>query len=282
MRPRADTLFVWTGAPCSYGCPACPIDAAAAAPGIEPGQLQQLLARAGGGRLVVLVGGEPLLRKDLLRLLAVIRAAECVPGLVTTGRPLVYPQWRERLRRAGLGYLRLQFFGVGAAHDRATALPGGFAHALAGLRDWVAEAGGACDVDVGLSTRARPLDALAAEVATLAEALTGSTAQIVVAVDPDRPPDAGLRAAAAALAGWNDDVGRPLLVWEGLIDAPPSASFVGVAPPRPAFLGPEPSACCLGSLDGLSRAAAPPVEETRANSFNYVRSGRSVAWTAVA
>ncbi|HSP96798.1 MAG TPA: class I SAM-dependent methyltransferase, partial [Candidatus Dormibacteraeota bacterium] len=225
-------------------------------------------------------GGEPLLRRDLLRLVAVIRAAGCVPGLVTTGRPLVYPQWRERLRRAGLEYLRMQFFGVGAAHDHATALPGGFAQALAGLRDWVAEAGGACDVDVGLSTRTRPLDDLAAEVETLAGALSGSTAQIVVAVDPDRPPDPALRAAAQALAGWNDDAARPLLVWEGLIDAPPSASFVGVAPPRPAFLGPEPSACCLGSLDALSRAAAPPVEETRANSFNYVRSGRSVAWTA--
>src|SRR5512142_83431 len=152
MRPRADTLFVWTGPSCSYGCPACPIGAGAAA-GIEPAALQQLLAGAGGGRLVVLVGGEPLLRKDLLRLVAVIRGAGCVPGLVTTGRPFVYPQWRERLRRAGLEYLRMQFFGVGAAHDHATALPGAFAQALAGLREWVAEAGGACDVDVGLSTR---------------------------------------------------------------------------------------------------------------------------------
>lgn len=279
MRPRADTRFVWTGGTCGYGCGACPIDARAAAAGLGAAELQRSLG-AGDGRLAVLVGGEPLLRKDLLRLLAVTRAAGWVPGVVTAGRPLVYPRWRQALRRAGLGYLRLQFFGVGAAHDRATALPGAFAQGLAGLRAWIADAGDEVDVDVGLSTRARPLDDLATEVETLAGAVAGSAAQIVVAVDPDRPADPALRAAVAALAEWNEDPTRPLLVWEGLDDAPPAPALVRVAPPAPAFLGPRPSACCLGSIDGLARAARPAVEETRANSFNYVRSGRVVPWTA--
>ena len=84
------------------------------------------------GRLVVLVGGEPFLRPDFLHLLAAIRAAGCVPGIVTTGRPLLYPQLRERLRRAGVAYLRVQLFGIGDVHDRAAAVPGAFEQARGG------------------------------------------------------------------------------------------------------------------------------------------------------
>src|SRR4029453_16434726 len=102
MRPSSDTLLVWTGGACVCGCPACPIDQTTAAAGVQPGELLAALdvvpEREGG--LVLLVGGEPLLRPDALRLLAAIRATGCVPGIVTTGRPLVYPQMRERLRRA--------------------------------------------------------------------------------------------------------------------------------------------------------------------------------------
>jgi MoaA/NifB/PqqE/SkfB family radical SAM enzyme len=113
MRPCSDTLLVWTGAACSYGCSACPIDPSTAPAGLQPADLERRLADvpARAGRLVVLVGGEPFLRSDLLRLIAVVRAAGCVPGIITTGRALVYPHVRERLRRAGLAYLRVQLFG---------------------------------------------------------------------------------------------------------------------------------------------------------------------------
>lgn len=274
MRPRADTLLVWTGAACSYGCPACPIDAGAAPAGVEPAVLQRALAGAADGRLVVLLGGEPFLRRDFLRLVAVVRAAGGVPGVVTTGRPLVYPQWRERLRRAGVGYLRLQLFGTGAAHDQAVALPGAYDLALAGLRAWLGDADdGTCDVDVALSTRAGAAH-LAADVDALGAAIGTARAQLVVAVDPDRPADAALAEAVAALAHWNDDPARPPLVWEGLADA----AGARVAPPRPRFAGATPRACCLGGVDALARAGAPD-EAPRANSFNYVRSGREVPWT---
>lgn len=274
MRPRADTLLVWTGAACSYGCPACPIAAGAALAGLDPAALAPALAGAAADRLVLLVGGEPLLRRDLLRLLAVVRAAGAVPGLVTTGRPLLYPQWRERLRRAGVGYLRVQLFGRGDAHDRAVALPGAYDVALTGLRAWLDDADDACDVDVALSTRAGAAD-LAADVAAIGAALAGTRAQLVVAVDPDRAADAALGAAVAALGSWNDDPARPLLLWEGLADA----AGARLAPPRPRFAGPTPHACCLGGTAALARAGA--LEEApRANSFNYVRSGRAVAWTA--
>jgi hypothetical protein len=105
----------------------------------------------------------------------------------------------------------------------------------------------------------------------LADALGSRRAQIVIAVDPDRAAQPALARAAAALAGWNDDPARPLLVWEGLTGPPISASEVRVAPPSPAFVGAPPLACCLGSVAGLERGAARPTEETRANSFNYVR-----------
>src|SRR5258706_12140449 len=108
MRPRSDTVLVWTGAPCSSGCPACPIDEGRAPAGLQVAALQHALAGVAPSeqRLVVLVGGEPFLRPDVFALLAAIRAAGCVPGIVTTGRPLLYPQLRQRLRRIGLAYVR--------------------------------------------------------------------------------------------------------------------------------------------------------------------------------
>lgn len=288
MRPRADTLLVWTGAPCSSGCAACPIAADSAPAGIQVAELLAGLAggTADAGRLAVLVGGEPFLRPDLPRLLAAIRAAGYAPGLVTTGRALAYPRVRETLRRIGLTYLRLQLFGLGETHDDATGVPGGFEQALAGLRAWLAEAGGRCDVDVALSTRGRSAAALAAEIDGLARALSTTDAQIVVALDPDAPPTGeareALRGAVTALAGWNDDATRPLLVWEGLPDLDVPAAPVRLAPPRPRFLAAAPRACCLGSGRGLARQSAAGGETIRANSFNFVRQTTAVPWTAAA
>jgi 2-polyprenyl-3-methyl-5-hydroxy-6-metoxy-1,4-benzoquinol methylase len=190
MRPRSDTLLVWTGAPCSYGCGACPIDPATSPAGIQLADLQRGLAAVATprGRLAVLVGGEPFLRPDLLRLVAAIRAAGCALGVVTTGRALVYPHVRERLRRAGLAYLRIQFFGYGEAHDRATAVPGSFEQALAGLRAWLAEAGEAeageeCDVDVALYARGRPIETVVSEIPQLAREIASRDVQLVVVLD---------------------------------------------------------------------------------------------------
>lgn len=283
MRPRADSLLVWTGAACVYGCPACPIDRERAADGADAAALQQRLAGIEPGRLVVLVGGEPFLRKDLLRLLAVIRAAGCLAGIVTTGRALLYPQWRERLRRAGVAYLRVQVFGVGAAHDRAVAVDGAFAQAIEGVRAWVAEDEGGGDIDVALSTRCRDDRRLVAEVEQLAAAIGTPRVQLVVAVDAvddrPRPLAADLAGAAAALAHWNDDPSRAVLAWEGAADAA-GGSLLRIPPLRPAFVGAAPPASCLGSSAALQRDAAPAAEQTRANSFNYVRSGLEVARTA--
>lgn len=320
MRPKSDTLLVWTGAPCTYGCGACPIDPDTAPAGIQLAELQRGLAsvRAPRGRLVVLLGGEPFLRPDLLRLIAAVRAAGCAPGMVTTGRALVYPHVRERLRRAGLAYLRIQLFGCGEAHDRATAVPGSFEQALAGLRAWLVEAsaetGGDCDVDVALSTRGRPIETIVSEIPQLAREIPSPAVQLVVVIDPvglshweDVGPDstfamvrhsdptgsgrgeqrlgaAPVRGpasqAVAEFAHWNDDTTRPLLAWEGLPEPASPAAYLTILPLRPEFVGGAPRACCLGVVGELARATAMRRQETMANSFNFVRTATAVPWSA--
>ncbi|MEO8603908.1 MAG: methyltransferase domain-containing protein [bacterium] len=282
MRPRSDTLLVWTGAACSYGCGACPINPDTAPAGLQTAELLHGLAAipAKEGRLVLLLGGEPFLRPELLRLIAAIRAVGCVPGLITTGRGLIYPQLREKLRRAGLAYLRLQLFGIGAAHDRATATPGGFAQALDGLRTWADEAAD-CTVDVALSTRGRSLSDVAAELGPLATEIARPQVQLIVAVDPGSAAtlDAESEAQLAAVgAQWNDDAARPLLAFEGL-PADAAATVLHIAPLRPAFVGATPNACCLGALPDLLRATAGDGLAPQANSFNFVRTDTSVPWT---
>jgi 2-polyprenyl-3-methyl-5-hydroxy-6-metoxy-1,4-benzoquinol methylase len=285
MRPQQDTLLVWTGAPCSYGCAACPIDRERADPGLRVFELQQHLAAlpAIEGRLAVLVGGEPFLRPDFHRLVAALRAGGCVPGLVSTGRPLIYPKVREQLRRLGLAYLRVQLFGFGDAHDRVTAVAGGFSQALAGLRAWIAEAGTQCDVDVALSTRGRPVEAVVSEIEPLAQELAASGVQIVVAIDPagraELEGSASLRDAVAAFAHWNDAASAPLLAWEGVPESIASACGFAIAPLRPAFVGGTAQRCCLGALDVEPSATH---EAARANSFNFVRGDIAVPLTETA
>ncbi len=284
MRPRADTLLVWTGAACSYGCGACPIDPERAPAGVRVTELQQRLATVSGqaDRLVVLVGGEPFLRKDFHRLLAAVRAAGCAPGIVTTGRALVYPQVREQLRRAGLAYVRIQLFGCGATHDHATNVPGAFDQALAGLRAWIAEAPSECDADVALSIRRRPLDTIVSEVEAVLRALPSSNVQLVIALQPecaDEQYDDAVRRAVAAFAHCNEDVSHALLAWEGL---PASAECLTIRPLPQQFILRAPTASCLGAAEELVDAAAVSREETCANSFNFVRTATTVPCTAAA
>jgi SAM-dependent methyltransferase len=285
MRPRSDTLLVWTGGACSYGCSACPIDRDSAPAGAPLADLLRGLTGPpeAGQRLAVLVGGEPFLRPDLLRLIAAVRAAGCAAGMVTTGRPLNYPRVREKLRSAGLAYLRVQLFGAGESHDRAVAVPGAYDQALAGLRAWIAEAGGACDVDAALTVRRRSAETLVAEVERLAAAVS-PPAQLVIAVDPAEWQEPRqmerLRDAVAALAYWNDAAERPLLVWEGLPESASPATCATIRPLRPSFVAAAPSSSCLGVVEQIERALTASPEQTRANSFNFLRTSTTVPWTA--
>src|SRR5262245_25116151 len=287
MRPCSDTLLVWTGGACVCGCANCPIDQRVAPAGVTPAELLAALAGVPerAGRLAVLVGGEPLLRPDLMRLLAAIRVSGCVPGIITTGRPLVYATMRERLRRAGVAYLRVQLFGVGVAHDRATAVSGAYEQTIAGLRAWLSDAGGDGDVDVALTVRGRPAQTVPTDVEQLAGAIDSSAVQFVISVDP---PAAQSEDRAMpwqpleALSRWNDDTSRPLLAWEGIPPAADSSPQYLTAPSLgPAFLGGATvRASCLGNTVGRAGRTAGPPAAPKANSFNFVRTSTAVPWTA--
>jgi 2-polyprenyl-3-methyl-5-hydroxy-6-metoxy-1,4-benzoquinol methylase len=81
-----------------------------------------------------------------------------------------------------------------------------------------------------------------------------------------------------ALAKWANDPSRPMLAWEGLPEAFAPAPGFSLIPLRPVFLGGQPTACCLGPLDALAVTA--PLQQPRANSFNYVRQELSLPWVA--
>ncbi|MDX2167476.1 MAG: methyltransferase domain-containing protein [Deltaproteobacteria bacterium] len=282
MRPRADSLLLWTGGACVYGCGTCPYAGHGVPDGIA---LADLLGGLAGvpdreGRLAILVGGEPFLRPDVLRLLAGIRAAGCAAGLVTTGRPLLYAPVRDKLRRADLAYLRVQLFGVGEAHDRASAVAGAFAQVLEGVRAWSDTAAETCDVDVALSTRGRPLARVVDELEQLAPLLP-TTVQLTVAIDGEQRAalahDLGARQAVASLREWNTDAQRPLLAWEGLPSDAAELVDLAIAPPLPSFVHRRPPACCLGTLDELALPRSPD-DGPRANSFNFIATQTAVPY----
>ncbi|MDY0002685.1 MAG: radical SAM protein [Polyangia bacterium] len=65
------------------------------------------LAAASGVERVVLSGGEPTLRPDIVELIGEISALGLLPGMVSNGRMLAYRGLREALGQAGLGQLYL-------------------------------------------------------------------------------------------------------------------------------------------------------------------------------
>jgi SAM-dependent methyltransferase len=280
MRPSATTLLVWSGAPCVYGCPTCPIDPLAARAGVDLAELKRRLIAVPDrdGRLVVITGGEPMLRPDLLRLVTTIRSVGCVPGVVTTGRALTYPHVREKLQRAGVEYLRVQLFGRGTSHDAATAVLGSYEQAIAGVRAWIGDGAAVGDVDVALYARARSTDSLAGEVAQIAGDIGAADVHVVVAGESFEP--AAAAAAVTGLARWNDDPGRPLVVWEGLSEPDSPAACTTVPLLGSTFVSAAPAATCLGDVARLSRPSG--AVRPRSNSFNFLRTDSVVAYAAAA
>jgi SAM-dependent methyltransferase len=276
VRPRADTLFVWTGRTCVYGCGRCPIPPDTV-PGISEAALVRTLSGIDdpAGRLAVLVGGEPLLRADASRLLALLGRTGLAPGVVTTGRSLQYPAVRERLRRLGLQYLRLQLFGTGAAHDAATGVPGSFAGAVAGVRDWIREDRGACDVDVALTIRGQAIDTAVSDVPLLAAELPFDTVQLILALDSGAGDGDALQRTISALATWNDHGGRPLLAWERVPTSAAPASILTARAVPGSWVSAPPDATCLGSVQAGDEITDRQ-QRTAPNSFNFVAVGHAV------
>ena len=135
---RPPAVVVWnTTRQCNLRCRHCYAAAAAtAAPDelttAEGRALIEDLARSGVASLV-LSGGEPLLRRDLVGLARHAAAAGLHVALSTGGTLLDAPTARA-LAAAGVEYVGVSIDGIGRRHDRVRGVAGGFDGALAGLR----------------------------------------------------------------------------------------------------------------------------------------------------
>ena len=92
------------------------------------------------GRGLVLTGGEPTLRRDLVKLVAAAHGLGYRQiQIQTNGRALAYAALVDRLRRAGVTEFSPALHGPDAAiHDQLTRAPGSYAQTVAGIANAVA------------------------------------------------------------------------------------------------------------------------------------------------
>lgn len=86
-----------------------------------------------GAPVLLLSGGEPLLRPDLLSLVRHAASKGMVPVLSTNGT-LLTPDAARELAGAGLSYIGISFDGLEGAHDKFRGSKGAFQASMAGLR----------------------------------------------------------------------------------------------------------------------------------------------------
>lgn len=121
---------------CNLACRHC-YAAAAARPDrdeLSPAEGRALIDALGqaGVAALVLSGGEPLLRPDLVSLAAHAAAAGLHTALSTNGT-LLTPALARALGAAGVGYVGVSVDGLGPTHDRVRGVAGAWTGALAGL-----------------------------------------------------------------------------------------------------------------------------------------------------
>ncbi len=83
--------------------------------------------------VLLLSGGEPLMRPDILDLIARARERGLRTTLSTNGT-LITPQLAERLKALGLGYVGISLDGIGRVNDTFRGHKGAFEAAVAGFR----------------------------------------------------------------------------------------------------------------------------------------------------
>ncbi len=83
--------------------------------------------------VLILSGGEPLLRPDLFEIAARARALGFYVGLSSNGT-LIDAAMAERIAAARFDYVGISLDGIGAVHDRFRRLDGAYARSLAGIR----------------------------------------------------------------------------------------------------------------------------------------------------
>ena len=200
---------VVTNETCNQNCWYCNARRPAERPEfVARGAVQERIAAAltDGTREIVLTGGEPTLRRDLVDL--VRRAASGgVHVVLETNAALVTAARAEALAAAGLTLARVQLTGWGETADEMTRDPGGFARAIEGIR---ALAGAGIAVEVTVPIVRRNLDAVAALPREIAAAHLPVAALIIVI--PTHAPDvsecAPLDAVATAVVAVADAARR--------------------------------------------------------------------------
>lgn len=134
MGDRAD---VKVGFACNNRCVFCAQGEKRADIGFVPQQelYERLAAVYRPGRGLVLTGGEPTIRRDLVALVARARALGFRPiQIQTNGRMLSYPDLVRRLMAAGVDEFSPALHGPSAAvHDRLTRAPGSYVETCRGI-----------------------------------------------------------------------------------------------------------------------------------------------------
>ena len=135
-------LVVWnTTRACNLRCRHCYLDAQARAGAeLSTAQAREFIADLGRMQAPVLLlsGGEPMLRPDLLELIAMADEAGVRPVLSTNGM-LVTQEAAGKMREAGIRYIGVSLDGLAETHDKFRGQAGAFAAAVQGLRNAKAE-----------------------------------------------------------------------------------------------------------------------------------------------
>jgi radical SAM protein with 4Fe4S-binding SPASM domain len=131
-------VVVWNATRrCNLACRHCysASDARCAPTELTTDQARAMIAdlAAFGAPVLLLSGGEPLLRDDLLDLIAYARQQGMRPVLSTNGT-LIDAALAKRLREAGLAYAGISLDGPARVNDAFRGQPGAFEQALEGIR----------------------------------------------------------------------------------------------------------------------------------------------------
>lgn len=121
---------------CNLACTHCYSDSDARPhPELSADEARVMLAdvAAFGAPALLLSGGEPLLRRDVLELIGAARAVG-LPVTLSTNGTLVTDAVAGRLAELGVRYAGISLDGIGGAHDTFRGRRGAFARALRGIR----------------------------------------------------------------------------------------------------------------------------------------------------
>jgi heme d1 biosynthesis radical SAM protein NirJ len=95
--------------------------------------------------VLILSGGEPLLRPDIFDIARKAKAMGFYTALSTNGT-LIDPDMADRIQAIGFDYVGISIDGIGATHDRFRAMDGAFARSVTGI---------GCLVDLGVKVGLR-------------------------------------------------------------------------------------------------------------------------------